>query len=117
MTPGPYTLDEGTIRAPGGWALASVPYTLGGEEDHENGRLLAASWDLYRASAAALLWLDNLARLVGEDTLLDALPNNCGGRLWLRDALGKATGNETPALPEAGQDLAAAPLRAALRGA
>ncbi len=106
-TPGPYTLDEGTIRDPNGWALASVPFTLGGPIDHENGRLLAASWDLYRAAVCSLLWLDNLARAVGEDTLVDALPNNCGGRVWLREAIRKATGEETPALA-AGTDLAAA---------
>lgn len=99
-TPGPWTYDgKGTVRSREGWALASVPYTLGGPQDATNARLMAAAPDLLEAAVGALLWLDNLERSVGKDTLLDCLPNNCNGRIGLREAIRKATEASDPPPP------------------
>ena len=48
-TPGSWGLDEGKIVNKEGWHLARVPYTLGGEEDRANARLIAAAPDLLEA--------------------------------------------------------------------
>jgi len=42
-TPGPWTVDRSQIRDADGNALASVPYTLGDEQDRANARLIASA--------------------------------------------------------------------------
>lgn len=59
-TPGPWQLDRGQIRDANGNALASYPYSLGGEADHANAILAAAAPDLL---AAALITLETLANI------------------------------------------------------
>ena len=59
-TPGPWRLDRGQLRDRDGNSLASVPYTLGGPEDHGNGRLILAAPDLADGARALLERLDNL---------------------------------------------------------
>lgn len=44
---------------------------------------------LERACAMALEWINNLVALHGTGTVLNSMPNNCGGRNQLRRALGK----------------------------
>lgn len=54
FSPGPWTRDNSQIRDRDGWALASVPYSLGGPGDVDNGRLMAAAPDLAQALADML---------------------------------------------------------------
>lgn len=61
--------------------------------------LRAAAPELAQALAMALEWLENLAATLGEQTLVNALPNNTGGRVQMRRAL-EAAGVEVPAPPE-----------------
>ena len=62
-TPGPWSLEEGRVLTEGGWLLASLPYTLGDEEDRANARLIAAAPDLLEACKALLEWRDSGAEL------------------------------------------------------
>ena len=66
------------------------------DTDPKTARMWAAAPDLLEVAVGALLWLDNLERRVGKDTLLDALPNNFNGRIGLREAIRKATEASDP---------------------
>ena len=91
ISKGPYTYDPhfSQIRDVNGWSIANVPNPagLGGASDADNGVFLSASWTMAEALALALTWLDNLAATLGEETLLNSLPNNTGGRVQMRAAL------------------------------
>jgi len=63
-SPGPWRADRGQIRNRQGDALASVPYTLGDDQDHANGRLIAAAPEL--ADAARVL-LDRIDHITTDD--------------------------------------------------
>ena len=52
-----WTCERGRIVNAGGDVLASVPYTLGDEHDHANGRLMAAAPELLAACEDAARWL------------------------------------------------------------
>ena len=102
ISKGPYTYDPqfSQIRDVNGWSIANVPNPagLGDANDADNGRLLAGAWELARALTLALTWLDNLAATMGEETLLNSLPNNTGGRVQMRAAL-EAAGWPVPSAP------------------
>lgn len=55
-------------------------------EYEANARLLAAAPELLGACRMALEWLENACR-ADQNTLLAAMPNNCGGRNTLRAAI------------------------------
>lgn len=54
FSPGPWTRDNSQIRDRDGWSLGSIPYSLGGPGDVDNGRLMAAAPDLAQALADML---------------------------------------------------------------
>ena len=91
------------VTAADGYAVAHVergddrPVLARRRAEYEaNAHLIAAAPELFEAAVGALLWLDNLERSVGKDTLLDALPNNFSGRIGLREAIRKATEASDP---------------------
>ena len=45
---------------------------------------------LYALLGHALAWLENVAANVGDEALVDASPNNFGGRVAIREALAEA---------------------------
>ena len=101
-TPGPWTLDEDTYTVLGDGRNVTRVHTVDdficdgddaevAEECAANAALIAAAPELFEAAVGALLWLDNLERVVGKDTLLDCLPNDFNGRIGLREAIRKAT--------------------------
>lgn len=50
--------------------------------------ILDAKTHKYReACRMSLEWIENLIRRYGEEEVLDQLPNNTGGRTWLREAI------------------------------
>ena len=70
---------------------AIVPTT--GEEAIEfaqSTRYAPASKELYQALTMAQEWIDNLIEAIGVDQTIDAMPNNCGGRLQIGRALENA---------------------------
>jgi hypothetical protein len=61
-------------RAP--WAIAEADKAL-----------LKAAPALLAAAQMAAEWIDTLMLAVGGKAVIDAMPNNCGGRLQLREAI------------------------------
>jgi hypothetical protein len=59
-SPAPWQAERGAIRNELGDVLASVPYTLGDDQDHANGRLIAAAPELADAARALLDRIDHI---------------------------------------------------------
>jgi hypothetical protein len=56
----PWHVERGEIRNELGDVLANVPYTLGDDQDHANGRLIAAAPELANAARALLDRIDHM---------------------------------------------------------
>ncbi len=51
---------------------------------------LEPAWaDLVRAARSTVDWLDNIAAKMGQEAMIDQMPNNFGGRVALRAAIAK----------------------------
>ena len=62
------------------------------EAAEANAHLIAAAPDLLAALEACKEWIDNLVTQGTIDPLLDAMPNNFGGRKTISAAIAKARG-------------------------
>ena len=65
-------------------------WLLTGPEEPESIRPLAGTQKIKQRQALgmALEWIENLMAIYGQKAIVDALPNNTGGRVWLQEALG-----------------------------
>ena len=53
-------------------------------------RYAPVSDELYQALSMAGEWINNIIEAIGTDQAIDAMPNNCGGRLQIKRALENA---------------------------
>jgi hypothetical protein len=62
LHPYPWTLDRNQIRDANGWAIGSVPFSLGDETDQSSGRLMAKAPELLDAAGLALRTINDTLR-------------------------------------------------------
>ena len=60
--PYPWTVDRNHIKDAEGNVIASVPYTLGDELDHNSGELMAKAPELLQAAGEALQIIGDILR-------------------------------------------------------
>jgi len=61
-TPGPWQVDQGTIRSQAGDVLGNYPFTVGDQTDRNNGELMAKAPELLEAASLAIRTINDTIR-------------------------------------------------------